>query len=138
MPEGFSFDDDDSYNRFTFENVGADNAVNRLTFQAETWTEALEKFIQFLRGSGYFIDYDSIAINEKKHYGLPTQLIPSYYPEDEVSKKCTGTFNGAVCDDLPKIDPEMINGGDDVLNNLYAMKANIEKAIAQHKFDKGE
>lgn len=98
MPEGFSFDGEGSYNRWSFEHIGADDTVSRISFQAETWTEALEKFIQFLRGSGFFIDYDSIGINEKKHPCVSTFLIPSYYPDND---------DASV--DFPKITEDSFN-----------------------------
>ena len=143
MAEGFSFDDDTSYNSWTFEHVDADGAVNRLIFQADTWTEALQKFIQFLRGSGYFIDYHSTGINADRHPVLPESLIPAFYPpafypDDDCNGDCSGAFNGTTCDDLPKINPDMLDNEDKVLENLYAMRDNIQKAIDQHIFDKGE
>lgn len=68
---------------FEFKHTDADGGVNVLKFNAETWTEALEKFVQFLRGSGYFLDYDSIGINANKHPYFYSDLLQCFYPEGE-------------------------------------------------------
>ena len=36
-------------------------------FHAENWFSALAEFVNFLQGNGFFMDKNSIAINEDKH-----------------------------------------------------------------------
>lgn len=67
---------------FEFKHTDSDGGVNVLKFNAETWTEALEKFVQFLRGSGYFLEYDSIGINAERHPHAYSDLLQCFYPGD--------------------------------------------------------
>lgn len=52
---------------FSFTYIGYDGCHTTKTFTAETWTEALNEFVLFLKGIGFFIDNDSIGINRTKH-----------------------------------------------------------------------
>lgn len=36
-------------------------------FVALRWDEALDQFVKFLRGSGYYIDNASVGVNEAHH-----------------------------------------------------------------------
>lgn len=82
MLNSFDFDTDDK-GLFEFKHTDVDGGTNVLKFSADTWTEALEKFIQFLRGSGFFLDYDSIGINGNKHTAYSSELLTAFYPDDE-------------------------------------------------------
>ena len=40
---------------FEFKYTDCEGAVTTLQFHAETWPEAVERFAQFLRGSGFWL-----------------------------------------------------------------------------------
>lgn len=61
--------------RYNFTYAGSDSRLVNVSFEAETWPEALSHFVQFLRGSGFTVDDNSIGINLKKHV-----IDPDYTP----------------------------------------------------------
>lgn len=65
---------------FEFKYTNCEGTVNTMTFKAETWMEALENFIVFLKGAQFFVDRDSIFINGNKHPFVDTSL-EMYYPD---------------------------------------------------------
>ena len=52
---------------FTFHHTDVDGSMCEVAFFADTWIEALSRFVQFLRGSGFTLDSDSIGVNADKH-----------------------------------------------------------------------
>ena len=52
---------------FKFESVNGDGCVVTQEFDTDVWTEALDYFVKFLRGSGYSLDYTSVGVNVGKH-----------------------------------------------------------------------
>jgi hypothetical protein len=56
-------DDTTPCNTWFFNHTDADGATNSVEFAADTWIEALNYFVTFLRGSGYTIDSKTIGIN---------------------------------------------------------------------------
>lgn len=50
---------------FSYSNGLGKHVV--VSFQAETWPEALSEFVQFLQGAGYILQRDSVGINSKNH-----------------------------------------------------------------------
>lgn len=60
--------------KFKFESVDSeDNCKNTVEFTASTWVEALDYFAKFLRGNGYMIEDDSIAVNIHQHPFVSTE-----------------------------------------------------------------
>lgn len=103
MLNSFDFDTDDK-GVFEFKHTDVDGGTNVLKFSADTWTEALEKFIQFLRGSGFFLDYDSIGINGDKHTAYSSELLTAFYPDDESDQEVEIPWDMG----FPVIDESMI------------------------------
>lgn len=52
---------------FYFHYTGSDGKDVSMRFEAETWTEALSNFVQFLQGAGYILQHNSVGINSKNH-----------------------------------------------------------------------
>jgi hypothetical protein len=50
--------------KFTFQTTNEDGVVITHEFAAETWYEALDHFVKFLRGAGYQLKDNSVGINE--------------------------------------------------------------------------
>ncbi len=58
--------------KYTFIREDDDGEINTTSFEADTWYTVLDKFIYFLRGSGYFISNKSVGINTAAgHYFDP-------------------------------------------------------------------
>lgn len=53
--------------KFNFESENVDGAICTQSFEACTWTEALDYFVKFLRGSGYSLEDNSVAVNTDLH-----------------------------------------------------------------------
>lgn len=70
---------------FEFKYTNCEGTVNTMTFRADTWLEALENFLVFLKGAQFFVDPDSIFINGSKHPSVITSL-EMYYPENDYVK----------------------------------------------------
>ena len=70
------FDDIEEYQDpvFEFKYTSCDGVESTMKFSADTWVEALERFVAFLRGAGFFLDTDSVAINGNKHQCIDTNL----------------------------------------------------------------
>ena len=82
MSSGFCFrEDNNSEPVWEFKYTETGGAVNTIKFYTDNWHEALEKFVQFLRGSGFFVDNDSVGINKAKHSMFGTSLA-EFYSED--------------------------------------------------------
>lgn len=65
---------------FEFKYTNCEGTVNTMTFKAETWLEALENFLVFLKGAQFFVERGSIFINDNKHPFVDTSL-EMYYPD---------------------------------------------------------
>ena len=48
---------------FSFLHEDSDGAVTTKTFEAESWTKALENFVHFLKGVGFIIDDKAIQVH---------------------------------------------------------------------------
>ena len=53
--------------KYTFIREDDDGEINTASFETDVWFVALDRFVPFLRGSGYYIQSDSIGINTKHH-----------------------------------------------------------------------
>ena len=54
--------------KFTFTSEDDDNgSIVYHNFEALRWDQALDQFVKFLRGSGYFLSDDSVGINVDRH-----------------------------------------------------------------------
>lgn len=51
--------------QFTF--VDCEGVVSTRTFTTDTWVHALDEFVAFLKGCGYFLQDDSVGINKANH-----------------------------------------------------------------------
>jgi hypothetical protein len=55
-------------NAFEFKHTNSDGRVVTMTFEADTWPEVLENFIDFLRGSAWdYLTNQSVGINKELH-----------------------------------------------------------------------
>ena len=54
-------------NTWTFARTDCEGVTTVSTFEAETWPYALQQFVNFLKGAGFGVDDESIAINGDKH-----------------------------------------------------------------------
>ena len=54
--------------KFKFQSVDEDGTSIIHEFEANTWYQALDQFVKFLRGSGYLVRDNSIGINESTGY----------------------------------------------------------------------
>jgi hypothetical protein len=55
-------------NAFEFKHTNSDGRLMTMTFEADTWPEVLENFIDFLRGSAWdYLTSQSIGINKELH-----------------------------------------------------------------------
>lgn len=70
---------------FEFKYTNCEGTVNTMTFKAETWMEALENFIVFLKGANFEVSSDSIFINGSKHPSVITSL-EMYCPGNDYVK----------------------------------------------------
>lgn len=68
---------------FEFKHTDVDGGTNVLRFSTETWPEALERFVQFLKGCGYMLEYKSVGINAEKHFVPSSGLLYEFYPSNE-------------------------------------------------------
>ena len=51
--------------KFTFQSICDETgAIVIHEFEAQTWYQALDNFVKFLRGSGYQLQDNSVGINE--------------------------------------------------------------------------
>lgn len=75
MPSGFSFRED-GYNKpmWEFKYTETDGSVNTIKFYTDSWHEALERFVKFLRGAGFEVDNKIVGINKGKHSLRGTSL----------------------------------------------------------------
>lgn len=62
--------------QFSFESLNEDGTAVQHSFSAQRWTEALDHFVKFLRGSGYSLADNSIGVNTMLHtmYGNENDL----------------------------------------------------------------
>ena len=60
---------------FKFESTNVDGCVATYQFETETWIEALGYFVKFMKGSGYYIDNNSVGVNTEKHFVDNTDLV---------------------------------------------------------------
>ncbi len=51
--------------QFTF--VDCEGVVSIRNFKSETWVHALDEFVAFLKGCGYFLEDNSIGVNKDRH-----------------------------------------------------------------------
>lgn len=73
-------------NKWEYKHTDCEGVEHIIRFEAETWPEALQNFIKFLRGSGYDVNNETIAINRTKH--PLTRYVDSfndYYEDSEDS-----------------------------------------------------
>ncbi len=71
-------------NKWEFKHIDCEGVEHIIRFEAETWPEALQNFINFLRGSGFDVSTETVAINRTKH--PLTRYVDSfkdYYEESE-------------------------------------------------------
>ena len=54
-------------NTWTFARTDCEGVTTVSTFEAETWPYALQQFVNFLKGAGFGVDDESVAINGDKH-----------------------------------------------------------------------
>jgi hypothetical protein len=47
--------------RFTFDAVDTDGGKLTMTFEAYTWMEAAERFLTFLKGTGYYLSGEDLG-----------------------------------------------------------------------------
>lgn len=69
--------------KYTFIREDDEGEINTTSFEADTWYNALDKFIYFLRGSGCFISNKSVGINtvEVDPYECETANIVAFEKE---------------------------------------------------------
>jgi hypothetical protein len=53
---------------FSFLHEDSGGVVTTKTFEAESWTKALENFVHFLKGVGFTIDGESIQVHESHNW----------------------------------------------------------------------
>ena len=53
-------------NKFSFHHEDTLGKINLVTFEADTWTEALNQFVLFLKGLGFFIENDDIQLHSRR------------------------------------------------------------------------
>ena len=83
-------------NRWEFKHIDCEGVENIVRFESDTWPETLQNFVNFLRGSGYEVNKDSIAINRTKHpLTYYTDSFNDYYEESgvEVDTQDLSWFN---------------------------------------------
>lgn len=56
---------EDGYPIFKFTYVSADETITEKGFTAETWIQAAQEFINFLRGAGFVLDSNALQLNER-------------------------------------------------------------------------
>lgn len=59
--------DNDMTHNMYFSYTDADGTVNTKQLSMETWVEGLDHFVRFLKGCGFYLDYDSVGVNTNKH-----------------------------------------------------------------------
>ena len=74
-------------NKWEFKHTDCDGVEFIMRFEAKTWPEALHNFVNFLRGSGFGVSADTVAINRTKH--PLTQYVDSFkdYYEDSEQRR---------------------------------------------------
>jgi hypothetical protein len=94
-----NFDDSSDYsNTWLFSHKDNSGAVTSMSFSAQTWPDALDRFLQFLAGAGYSgVDLSSVALNGEKH-SLVDWHGEMFYPGEE--QDC----DGCSCEPLPTIN----------------------------------
>ncbi len=53
--------------KFTFYNHDKEGTLSATTFEVDSWVEALDRFVRFLRGAGYQIQNNSVGVNTSVH-----------------------------------------------------------------------
>lgn len=76
-------------NKFSFHHEDSLGKINLVTFEADTWTEALNEFRLFLKGLGFFIYDDDIQVHERRK-GLDWH---GAYTKEEPQRAPTGCWN---------------------------------------------
>lgn len=59
--------------KFKLQSTACEGTITTHEFEAETWCESLDRFVMFLRSSGYLLNNNSVGINlgaghEDNHY----------------------------------------------------------------------
>ena len=54
-------------NTWTFAHTDCEGVTTTSSFEADTWPRALQQFVNFLKGAGFAVYGESIAINGDKH-----------------------------------------------------------------------
>lgn len=78
---------------FEFKRTDHNGTVNTMTFKAETWLEALENFIVFLKAARFELFNDSTFVNGNKHPFVDTSL-EMFYPDTENTSFNYGANHG--------------------------------------------
>lgn len=60
---------------FKFESKNVDGCTATYQFETDTWIEALDYFVKFMKGSGYSIYNNSVGVNTEKHFVDNTDLV---------------------------------------------------------------
>lgn len=60
-----SFEKTEDDTQFAFVTRSVDGVITTKQFSAQRWFEVLNEFIVFLNGSGFLIQRDSIAVNDR-------------------------------------------------------------------------
>lgn len=68
-------------NKFTF-TCEQEDGVNTLEFETLTWVKAQDRFIDFLRGCGYFIDENEVRISEERASSCILMNLGTYKEND--------------------------------------------------------